>query len=108
MGAKGLGPARGKDLGPGKEKSIRITASSGLNEEEIKRIVREAEQHAADDRQRRAQAEARNKLDNLIYTTEKTLKDYGSQLDEDSRKSVEGALAAGKDTRTRKADGQHT
>ena len=94
--ANGIVHVSAKDLGTGKEQSIRITASSGLNEDEIKRMVQEAEQHAADDRQRRAQAEARNKLDNLIYTTEKTLKDYGSQLDEGSRKSVEDALAEAK------------
>jgi molecular chaperone DnaK len=94
--ANGIVHVSAKDLGTGKEQSIRITASSGLNEEEIKRMVQEAEQHAADDRQRRAQAEARNKLDNLIYTTEKTLKDYGAQLDEGSRKSVEDALAEAK------------
>jgi molecular chaperone DnaK len=85
-----------KDLGTNKEQSIRITASSGLNEEEIKRMVTEAEQHAADDKQRRALAEARNKLDNLIYTTEKTLSEYGAQLDDASRKSVEDALATAK------------
>jgi len=56
-------------------------------------MVSEAEQHAADDKERRALAEARNKLDNLIYTTEKTLKEYGDQLDEASRKGVEDALA---------------
>jgi molecular chaperone DnaK len=85
-----------KDLGTNKEQSIRITASSGLSEEEIKKMVREAEAHAADDHARRQQAEARNKLDNLIYTTEKTLKDNGAELDEASRKQVEEALAAAK------------
>src|SRR4029077_11214455 len=94
--ANGIVNVHAKDLGTNKEQSIRITASSGLNEEEIKRMVREAEQHAADDKKRRALAESRNKLDNLIYTTEKTLKDYGSQLDEASRKSVEEALATAK------------
>ena len=59
-------------------------------------MVREAESHAADDHKRRQEAEARNKLDNLIYTTEKTLKDYGSQLDDASRKEVEDALAEAK------------
>jgi molecular chaperone DnaK len=59
-------------------------------------MVNEAEQHAADDKQRRALAESRNKLDNLIYTTEKTLGEYGSQLDGDSRKGVEDALATAK------------
>jgi molecular chaperone DnaK len=91
--ANGIVHVSAKDLGTQKEQSIKITASSGLNEDEIKRMVREAEQHAADDRQRRAVAEARNKLDNLIYTTEKTLKDYGSQLDDASRSSVESALS---------------
>jgi molecular chaperone DnaK len=90
--ANGIVNVHAKDLGTNKEQSIRITASSGLNEEEIKRMVNEAEQHAAEDRQRRAAVEARNKLDNMIYTTEKTLKDYGTQLDENSRNAVEQAL----------------
>ncbi len=91
--ANGIVHVSAKDMGTGKEQSIKITASSGLSEEEIRRMVREAEQHAAEDRQRRALAEARNKLDNLIYTTEKTLKDYGSQLDDSSRRGVEDALS---------------
>jgi len=90
--ANGIVHVSAKDMGTGKEQSIKITASSGLNEEEIKQMVREAEQHAAEDHQRRAVAEAHNKLDNLVYTTEKTLKDYGSQLDDASRKGVEDAL----------------
>ena len=94
--ANGIVNVHAKDLGTNKEQSIRITASSGLNEEEIKRMVGEAEQHAADDKQRRALAESRNNLDNLIYTTEKTLKEYGAQLDEASRKGVEDALAEAK------------
>src|SRR5260370_9265242 len=91
--ANGIVNVHAKDLGTNKEQSIKITASSGLSEEEIKKMVREAESHAAEDHARRQQAEARNKLDNLIYTTEKTLKDYGAQLDEASRKQVEEALA---------------
>ncbi|MGH7837430.1 MAG: Hsp70 family protein, partial [Candidatus Binataceae bacterium] len=91
--ANGIVNVHAKDQGTNKEQSIRITASSGLNEEEIKRMVREAEQHAADDKDRRAQAEARNKLDNLIYTTEKTVKEHGAALDEASRKTVDDALA---------------
>jgi molecular chaperone DnaK len=90
--ANGIVHVSAKDMGTSKEQSIKITASSGLNEEEIKQMVREAEQHAAEDHQRRAVAEAHNKLDNLIYTTEKTLKEYGSQLDDASRKGVEDAL----------------
>ncbi|HXZ87209.1 MAG TPA: molecular chaperone DnaK [Candidatus Binataceae bacterium] len=96
--ANGIVNVHAKDRGTNKEQSIRITASSGLNEDEIKRMVNEAEQHASEDRERRALAEARNKLDNLIYTTEKTVKDYGAQLDEGSRKTVEDALA---DARTK-------
>jgi molecular chaperone DnaK len=94
--ANGIVNVHAKDLGTNKEQSIRITASSGLNEEEIKRMVREAEAHADEDKKRRALAESRNKLDNLIYTTEKTLKDYGSQLDEAGRKAIEDAIAAAK------------
>jgi molecular chaperone DnaK len=91
--ANGIVNVHAKDLGTNKEQSIKITASSGLNEEEIKKMVREAEAHAADDHARRQQAEARNKLDNLIYTTEKTLKDHGAEVDEAGRKQVEDALA---------------
>ena len=90
--ANGIVHVSAKDMGTSKEQSIQITASSGLNEEEIRQMVREAEQHAAEDHQRRAVAEAHNKLDNLIYTTEKTLKEYGSQLDDASRKGVEDSL----------------
>src|SRR5467141_1773216 len=91
--ANGIVNVHAKDLGTNKEQSIKITASSGLNEEEIKRMVNEAQQHAADDRQRRQLAEAHNKLDNLIYTTEKTLKDHGAEVDEALRKQVEDAMA---------------
>jgi molecular chaperone DnaK len=91
--ANGIVNVHAKDLGTNKEQSIKITASSGLNEEEIKKMVREAEAHAAEDHARRQQAEARNKLDNLIYTTEKTLKDHGANIDEAGRKQVEDALA---------------
>ena len=94
--ANGIVNVHAKDLGTNKEQSIKITASSGLNEEEIKRMVREAEAHADEDKKRRALAESRNKLDNLIYTTEKTLKDYGAQLDEAGRKAIEDALTAAK------------
>jgi molecular chaperone DnaK len=94
--ANGIVNVHAKDLGTNKEQSIRITASSGLNEEEIKKMVREAEAHAAEDHARRQQAEARNKLDNLIYTTEKTLKEHGAEVDEAGRKQVEEALAEAK------------
>jgi len=92
----GIVNVHAKDLGTNKEQSIKITASSGLSEDEIKKMVREAEAHAAEDHSRRQQAEARNKLDNLIYTTEKTLKDHGAEVDEAGRKQVEDALAEAK------------
>ena len=95
--ANGIVNVHAKDLGTSKEQSIKITASSGLNEDEIKRMVNEAQQHAADDHQRRQLAEAHNKLDNLVYTTEKTLKDNGAALDEAARKTVEDALTAARE-----------
>ena len=94
--ANGIVNVHAKDMGTNKEQSIRITASSGLNEDEIKRMVGEAAQHAAEDKQRREVAEARNKLDNLIYSTEKMVNEHGAALDEASRKSVEDAIASAK------------
>src|ERR1700690_971724 len=95
--ANGIVNVTAKDKATNKEQSIKITASSGLHEDEIKRMVNEAQQHAADDHQRRQLAEAHNKLDNLVYTTERTLKDNGAALDEAARKSVEDALAAARE-----------
>ena len=94
--ANGILNVHAKDLATNKEQSIRITASSGLNEQEIKRMVDEAGRHADEDRTRRALAEARNKLDNLAYTTERTLKEYAGQIDEAARRSVEEALGEAK------------
>jgi molecular chaperone DnaK len=92
--ANGIVNVHAKDLGTNKEQSIRITASSGLTEDEIKKMVRDAEAHAEEDKRKRAAIEARNKLDNLIYTTEKSLKEYGESLDLGARKTVEDALSA--------------
>src|SRR5262249_52332935 len=85
-----------KDLGTGKEQSIRITASSGLSEDEIKKMVRDAEEHSADDHRRREVAEARNQLDSVVYTTEKSLKEHGEQLDAATRSTIESALERAK------------
>ncbi|HLH77488.1 MAG TPA: molecular chaperone DnaK [Candidatus Binataceae bacterium] len=92
--ANGIVNVHAKDLGTNKEQSIRITASSGLTEDEIKKMVRDAEAHAEEDKRKRAAIEARNKLDNLIYTTEKSLKEYGENLDAAARKTVDDALSS--------------
>jgi molecular chaperone DnaK len=91
--ANGIVHVSAKDLGTGKEQKIRIESSSGLSDEEIKRMVKEAEAHAQDDREERSRAEARNEADNLIYTTEKSLRDYGEKITDGDRKSIESAVA---------------
>ena len=94
--ANGILHVSAKDLGTGKEQKIQITASSGLNEDEIKRMVHEADQHSDDDRARREQAEAHNRLDSLVYSTEKLLKENQDKLPEAPRKETETVLAAAK------------
>ena len=81
-----------KDLGTGKEQKIRIESSSGLSESEIKKMVEDAKAHAADDAAKQQLIEARNKADQVIYTTEKTLKDYGDKVGPDERKKIEAAV----------------
>ncbi len=90
--ANGILHVSAKDLATGKEQSIRITASSGLNEEEIKKMIREAEAHAEEDRRKKQLAEARNDADNMIYTVEKTLRDMGDKVQEDEKKRIEEAI----------------
>ncbi|MEN2993971.1 MAG: molecular chaperone DnaK [Thermodesulfovibrio sp.] len=90
--ANGILHVSAKDLATGKEQSIRITASSGLTEEEIKRMIKEAEAHAEEDRRKRQLAEARNEADNMIYTVEKTLRDMGDKVSADERKRIEEAI----------------
>jgi len=79
--ANGIVNVSAKDLGTGREQSIRITASSGLTEEEIKKLIKDAELHAEEDKKRRQLAEARNHADSLIYQTEKTLNELGDKVD---------------------------
>jgi molecular chaperone DnaK len=95
--ANGIVHVAAKDLGTGKEQSIRITASSGLSEEEIKKMVRDAEAHSAEDKKRKDTVEARNQLDSLIYSTEKSLKEYGSDLDPSVKESIDEALKKAKE-----------
>ena len=90
--ANGIVHVAAKDLGTGKEQSIKITASSGLSEEEIKNMVRDAEAHAVEDKKRKDTVEARNQLDTLIYSTEKSLKEYGNDLESSVKENIEAAL----------------
>ena len=94
--ANGIVHVNAKDLGTNKEQSIQITASSGLSEEEINQMVKDGETHAAEDKQRREVVEARNQLDSLIYTTEKSLKDYSGELDATVKADIESALEKAK------------
>jgi molecular chaperone DnaK len=94
--ANGIVHVSAKDLGTGKEQSIKITASSGLTEEEIQKMVRDAEAHGEEDKKKRELAEARNNLDSLIYTTEKSLGEYGDKIDASEKKAIEEAIEAAK------------
>jgi molecular chaperone DnaK len=92
--ANGIVHVSAKDLGTGREQSIRITASSGLTEAEIQNLVKEAELHAEEDRRKKELAEARNQADTLIYTTEKTLSELGEKVDAATRSSIESHIAS--------------
>ncbi len=94
--ANGIVHVSAKDLGTNKEQSIKITASSGLSEEEIRNMVKDAEVHAEEDKTRKEAAEARNQLDSLVYSTEKSLKEYGDDLDAEVKSGIEGALEKAK------------
>ncbi len=90
--ANGILHVSAKDKGTGKEQSIRITASSGLSEEEISKMTTEAESHASEDTKRRQLAEAKNEADTLVYSVEKSLKDYGDKVTEDEKQKINSAL----------------
>ena len=81
-----------KDLGTGKEQSIKITSSSGLSEEEIKQMVKDAQEHAEEDKKRRELVEVRNQLDSMVYSTEKSLKDFGDKVAADEKAKITTAL----------------
>ena len=91
--ANGIVHVSAKDLGTGKEQKIRIESSSGLSDDEIDKMVKDAELHADEDKLARDRAEARNDADTLVYTTEKSLADYGDKLNDEERANVESALA---------------
>jgi molecular chaperone DnaK len=91
--ANGIMNISAKDKATGKEQSIRIEASSGLSEEEIARMKREAEENADSDKKAKETAETMNQADSLIFQTEKQLKDYGDKLPADKKQPIEDALA---------------
>ncbi|CDM66506.1 molecular chaperone DnaK [Pyrinomonas methylaliphatogenes] len=94
--ANGIVNVSAKDLGTGREQKITITSSSGLTKEEIDRMMREAEQYAAEDARKREEVEARNRLDGLVYQVEKTFNEHRSKLDGAAASEIEAALADAK------------
>ncbi|MEM1248682.1 MAG: molecular chaperone DnaK, partial [Acidobacteriota bacterium] len=94
--ANGITNVSAKDLGTGKEQKITISGSSGLSDEEIDRMVKDAETNSAEDKERREQIEVRNSLDTLVYSTEKSLEENGDKLADDDRKALEEALEEAK------------
>jgi len=90
--ANGIVNVQAKDLGTGKEQKITITSSSGLNKEEVERMMKEAESHAEEDRKRREEIETRNKADQAVYGAERMLKDTGDKLGSGERQAVETAI----------------
>ncbi len=93
LDANGILHVGAKDLGTGKEQSIRITASSGLTKEEIERMTKDAELHAEEDRKRKELVETRNSADAMIHATEKSLKDLGDKVDAATKGNVEKEIA---------------
>jgi molecular chaperone DnaK len=92
--ANGIVNVSAKDKATSKEQQIRIQASGGLTDDDIDRMVEEAEQHSAEDQKRRELVEARNHADSLIHATEKSLQEFGDKVGEDERKAIEDDIAA--------------
>jgi molecular chaperone DnaK len=101
--ANGILNVVAKDRATNNEQKITITSSSGLSKDEVEKMARDAESHAADDRKRRDEIEARNRADSLIYSVEKMLKDHRDKISESDAKDVEGAL---ENSRKAVADGK--
>jgi molecular chaperone DnaK len=95
--ANGIVNVHAKDLGTGKEQSMTITGGTKLADDEIDRMMKEAEAHAEEDKTRREVAEARNQADSVVYQTEKTLKEHGDKLDASDKQLVEDALKEAKE-----------
>jgi len=90
--ANGIVNVQAKDLGTGKEQKITITASSGLNKDEVERMMKEAESHADDDKRRRDEIETRNRADQAVYGAERMIKDTGDKLSSSDRQAIEYAM----------------
>ena len=90
--ANGIVHVHAKDLGTGKEQSIQITASSGLSEDEIKRMVKEAEANAAEDKKKREEVEARIQLDQAVYRAEKSIADAPAEIDAAAKSTLQAAI----------------
>ena len=90
--ANGIVNVSAKDLGTGKSQKITIESSSGLSEDEVNKMVKDAEAHAAEDKERKRKIEVRNRADALAYSTEKTLKEHGDAMDADDKAAVESAV----------------
>ncbi|MGI9524014.1 MAG: molecular chaperone DnaK [Hyphomicrobiaceae bacterium] len=95
--ANGIVNVSAKDKATNKEQSIRIQASGGLADDEIERMVQEAEKHAGEDKKRRELVEARNQLEALVHSTENSVKEAGDKLDEAAKAEVDSAVAAAKE-----------
>jgi molecular chaperone DnaK len=98
--ANGIVNVSAKDTASGKQQSVTITASSGLSEQEIQRMVNEAQAHAEDDRKRREQIETRNHLESSVYAAEKALKEFGEKVDGAVKTEVEDKIRAANDALT--------
>jgi len=94
--ANGIVHVSAKDLATSKEQKIKIESSSGVSKEDIDKMVKDATLHEAEDKKRRELVDARNQLDTLIYTTEKSVKEYGDKVSSDEKKKIESAIEKGK------------
>ena len=92
--ANGILNVSARDKGTGREQKITITASSGLNKEEVERMQKEAELHAAEDLKRKEDVEVRNTADTMVYTAEKTIREHGDKVPADMKGQIEGKIAA--------------
>jgi molecular chaperone DnaK len=95
--ANGILHVTAKDLGTNKEQSIRITSSTKLSKDDVEKYVKEAEKYAAEDTKHKEETEVRNEADNLVYSTEKSLKEHGDKISSDERLAIERALGDTKD-----------